>query len=48
MAKWEAKDICRNLEAEVGRDLQFIRISGTIVGGLVGLLIHLASKSFWP
>lgn len=48
VAKWEAEDICRNLEAEVGRDLQFIRISGTIVGGLVGLLIHLASKSFWP
>lgn len=48
VAKWDAEEICSNLEAEVGRDLQFIRINGTIVGGLVGLLLHLASKYFWP
>jgi uncharacterized membrane-anchored protein YjiN (DUF445 family) len=30
------------LEGAVGRDLQYIRINGTLVGGLVGLLIHLA------
>jgi uncharacterized membrane-anchored protein YjiN (DUF445 family) len=29
------------LEAAVGRDLQYIRINGTIVGGLVGLVLHL-------
>jgi uncharacterized membrane-anchored protein YjiN (DUF445 family) len=28
------------LEATVGRDLQFIRLNGTVIGGLVGLLIH--------
>jgi len=28
------------VELHVGRDLQFIRINGTIVGGLVGVLIH--------
>ena len=30
----------RRIELHVGRDLQFIRINGTIVGGLVGVVIH--------
>jgi uncharacterized membrane-anchored protein YjiN (DUF445 family) len=34
------KELSRKLELEVGKDLQFIRINGTIVGGLVGLLIY--------
>lgn len=46
VAKWDAEDLCRNLEAEVGRDLQFIRINGTIVGGLVGLLLHWITRFF--
>ena len=37
---WEGKELSRKLELEVGKDLQFIRINGTIVGGLVGLLIY--------
>jgi uncharacterized membrane-anchored protein YjiN (DUF445 family) len=37
---WDAQTITNRLEAAVGRDLQYIRINGTIVGGLVGLLIH--------
>jgi len=37
---WDAKTITGRLEGAVGRDLQYIRINGTIVGGLVGLLIH--------
>ena len=32
--------VARKLELEVGKDLQFIRINGTLVGGLVGLLIY--------
>ncbi len=32
------------LERHIGRDLQFIRINGTLVGGLVGLLIHTATQ----
>jgi uncharacterized membrane-anchored protein YjiN (DUF445 family) len=32
------------LERNIGRDLQFIRINGTLVGGLVGLLIHAATQ----
>ena len=38
---WDARTITNRLEAAVGRDLQYIRINGTIVGGLVGLLLHL-------
>jgi uncharacterized membrane-anchored protein YjiN (DUF445 family) len=37
---WDARTITGRLEAAVGRDLQYIRINGTLVGGLVGLLIH--------
>ena len=39
---WDARTITGRLEAAVGRDLQYIRINGTLVGGLVGLLIHTA------
>jgi uncharacterized membrane-anchored protein YjiN (DUF445 family) len=33
------------LELEVGRDLQFIRVNGTLVGGLIGLGIHLLAQA---
>jgi len=39
---WDARTITGRLENAVGRDLQYIRINGTLVGGLVGLLIHAA------
>ena len=37
---WDARTITRRLENAVGRDLQYIRVNGTLVGGLVGLTIH--------
>jgi len=37
---WDAKEMAGELERHIGRDLQFIRINGTLVGGLVGLVIH--------
>jgi uncharacterized membrane-anchored protein YjiN (DUF445 family) len=37
---WDAKTITDRLESAVGDDLQYIRINGTLVGGLVGVLIH--------
>jgi uncharacterized membrane-anchored protein YjiN (DUF445 family) len=37
---WDAQTITGRLENAVGRDLQYIRINGTLVGGLVGLIIH--------
>ncbi len=37
---WDARTVTARLEAAVGRDLQYIRINGTLVGGLVGIVIH--------
>ena len=37
---WDARTVTGRLEAAVGRDLQYIRINGTLVGGLVGVVIH--------
>ena len=37
---WDARTVSDRLEDAVGRDLQYIRINGTLVGGLVGLVIH--------
>ena len=37
---WDAGEMTAELERHIGRDLQFIRINGTLVGGLVGLAIH--------
>jgi len=37
---WDADDTSERIEQAIGRDLQFIRINGTLVGGLVGLVIH--------
>ncbi len=38
---WDAQTVTNRLEAAVGRDLQYIRINGTLVGGMVGLLLHI-------
>ena len=37
---WDAEEVSRAVELEIGRDLQYIRINGTLVGGMVGLLLH--------
>ncbi|MET0361523.1 MAG: DUF445 domain-containing protein [Sphingobium sp.] len=39
---WDASTVTTRLESAVGRDLQYIRVNGTLVGGLVGLAIHTA------
>ena len=41
---WDKKEIADKLELEVGKDLQFIRINGTVVGGFVGLLIYFVEQ----
>ncbi|WP_158210385.1 DUF445 domain-containing protein [Myroides phaeus] len=41
---WDGRELSDKLELEVGKDLQFIRINGTIVGGLVGLLIYIVTS----
>ena len=44
VARWDAADTSRRLELQVGRDLQFIRVNGTVVGALVGLIIHVVAQ----
>ena len=41
---WDARNVVDRLELQVGPDLQFIRINGTLVGGLVGVLIYILSR----
>ncbi|MCC9043071.1 DUF445 domain-containing protein [Myroides sp. M-43] len=41
---WDGQELSDKLELEVGKDLQYIRINGTIVGGLVGLLIYIITS----
>ncbi|WP_447640127.1 MULTISPECIES: DUF445 domain-containing protein [Chitinophagaceae] len=40
VSHWKGRELSEKLELEVGKDLQFIRVNGTLVGGLVGLLIY--------
>lgn len=42
--RWDTAETADRLELQVGRDLQFIRINGTLVGGLAGLTIHAVSE----
>jgi uncharacterized membrane-anchored protein YjiN (DUF445 family) len=44
VADWNAAEMTNELERNIGRDLQFIRINGTLVGGLVGLTIHAVTQ----
>ncbi|MDM1345988.1 DUF445 domain-containing protein [Myroides marinus] len=41
---WDGQELSDKLELEVGKDLQYIRINGTLVGGLVGLLIYIITS----
>jgi uncharacterized membrane-anchored protein YjiN (DUF445 family) len=42
--KWDSQTIVDKLEMNVGRDLQYIRLNGTIIGGLVGLVLHVGAE----
>ncbi len=44
--RWDTEDASRRLEIWMGRDLQFVRVNGTLVGGLAGILIHAAVLGF--
>jgi uncharacterized membrane-anchored protein YjiN (DUF445 family) len=43
--RWDGEETSRKLELLLGRDLQFIRINGTVVGGLAGLAIHAVARA---
>jgi uncharacterized membrane-anchored protein YjiN (DUF445 family) len=44
VSAWDPDETSRRIELLVGRDLQYVRINGTLVGGLVGLLIYTTSQ----
>lgn len=44
---WDARTVVDQIETAVGRDLQYIRINGTLIGGLIGLVIHSASLAIF-
>lgn len=41
---WDARDMSQQIELNIGKDLQFIRINGTLVGGAIGLMLYLLSQ----
>ncbi len=41
---WDARDMSRQIELNIGKDLQFIRVNGTLVGGSIGLVLYLLSQ----
>jgi uncharacterized membrane-anchored protein YjiN (DUF445 family) len=45
VARWDGNETADRLELLLGPDLQFIRINGTVVGGLAGLLIHAVGQA---
>ena len=40
VAGWDTETIVAKIESGVGRDLQYIRLNGTLIGGLIGVVIH--------
>nr|WP_165438559.1 DUF445 domain-containing protein [Pseudonocardia sediminis] len=44
VARWDAEETSKKIELQVGRDLQWIRINGTVVGALAGLVIYTVSE----
>ncbi len=46
VSAWDPDETSRRIELQVGRDLQFIRINGTLVGGLVGLVLYTLTRVF--
>ena len=46
VSNWDPRETSRRIELNIGRDLQWIRINGTVIGGLVGLFIYLVSWFF--
>ncbi len=44
VARWDTEETSRRIELQVGRDLQWIRVNGTVVGGLAGLVIYTVAQ----
>lgn len=46
VGQWDAEETSKKIELQIGKDLQYVRINGTLVGGLVGLILYSISKFF--
>ncbi len=44
VSRWDSRTLVERAENQLGKDLQFIRINGTVVGGLVGLIIFVVQR----
>lgn len=47
IGEWDADTLMQKLEQQVGPDLQFIRINGTLIGGLGGIILHAVGSLVW-
>jgi uncharacterized membrane-anchored protein YjiN (DUF445 family) len=45
VSAWDPQETSRRIELQIGRDLQFVRINGTIVGGMVGLVLYALTRA---
>jgi len=45
VSAWDPQETSRRIELQIGRDLQFVRINGTIVGGMVGLILYALTRA---
>jgi uncharacterized membrane-anchored protein YjiN (DUF445 family) len=46
VGQWDAEETSKKIELQIGKDLQYVRINGTLVGGLVGLILYSITKVF--
>jgi uncharacterized membrane-anchored protein YjiN (DUF445 family) len=46
VGRWDGEELANKLELEVGRDLQFVRLNGALVGGLLGIVLHAVVSIF--
>ena len=46
VGQWDAEETSKKIELQIGKDLQYVRINGTLVGGLVGLLLYTITRLF--
>jgi Protein of unknown function (DUF445) len=44
VSRWDGEELANKLEIEIGHDLQFVRLNGTLVGGLLGAILHLLTS----
>jgi len=45
VSAWDPDETSRRIELQIGRDLQFVRVNGTLVGGLVGLILYSIARA---